>query len=464
MKRYSVEKLARVIGAEWRGDGDAVFTGVSTDTRTIKEGDCFFAIRGANFDGHKFVAEALAKGAVCAVVTGGYEGAEDCGILRVESSVKALGQLAAEYRDRGGFKVVGITGSVGKTTTRRIIHHVLNGRFKCHQSPKNFNNDIGVPLTLLGAREDEEVLIAELGTNYPGEIRNLTHIVRPDIAVVTNVSAAHLEGFGDVGAVMDEKLSIAEGLVDGGVLFVCGDAKRIVGACREKGLDFRTFGKAEGVDVRAEGVRYSGASSRFEIEEVEVELPLAGPGNVSNALAAWAVCREMGVSAREFAERVRSLPAISMRAEILDLGPITVLNDCYNANPASMRNALDILRALGRERGGRLVFVCGDMAELGRASEELHEELGAAAAQAGVGMLIAIGKWAQVTARMAEASAKGAMETVCFADTAGACDNLEKLVRKADIVLVKGSRTSGLEACVDRLKEVFGPARSGVQV
>jgi len=197
---------------------------------------------------------------------------------------------------------------------------------------------------------------------------------------------------------------------------------------------------------------------------VEVELPLPGPGNVSNALAAWAVCREMGVSEKEFAERVRELPAIAMRAEILELGDVTVLNDCYNANPASMRNALDILSALGAERGGRLVFVCGDMAELGRASEELHEELGAAAAQAQVRMLIAIGKWTQVTARMAEASAKGVIETVCFADTAEACDNLEKLVRKADIVLVKGSRTSGLEACVDRLKEIFGPARSGVQV
>ena len=432
-------------------------TGVSIDSRTTKAGDCFFAIIGENFDGHDYLCDAFAKGAVCAVVGRKFDSKklDDKSLLRVEDTTKALGDLAREYRRGAGFKVVAITGSAGKTTTRQICYHVLSRRFGVHQSPKNFNNNIGLPLTLLGTNTHTEIVIAELGSNHPGEISYLAGIAAPDIAVVTNVHPAHLEGFGDLQTIMREKLSISEGLTPDGVLIVNADFEDLVDACRARDAGFVTFGKSDGADYRATNICTEGSGSRFAVHGTEIHLPLAGPGNVENALAAWAVCSQLSLTIEEFAQALQSLPPICMRSELLEIGTLTVLSDCYNANPASMRNALDILAKLDPAGKRRLVFICGHMAELGEQAEQLHVELGESVARTKVALLLTVGKLASITASSAEAGAEHDLKTKCFADTLSTCNNLPEFIKDNDIVLVKGSRTAGLETAVKKLNELF---------
>lgn len=459
MKEFLIADLIRATGAtpdasDFASDISS-FTRVSIDSRTTEAGDCFFAIDGENFDGHDYVRSAFARGAICAVVSKKFHYAEPAGeyLLRVDDTVKALGDLAREYRRQAGYKVVVITGSAGKTTTRHICHHVLSRRFKVHQSPKSFNNNIGVPLTLLGAPSGTEIVVAELGSNNPGEIGYLTRIAEPDIAVVTNVHPAHLEGFGDLQTIVKEKSSIAEGLKPDGILIVNADFEKLLEACRGRDVTLMTFGGSDSADRRVSDVSLEGSASRFALEGARVSLPLAGPGNVENALAAWAVCSQLGITIGEFAEAVGDLPPVSMRTELLQIGTLTVLSDCYNANPASMKNALEILTGLDPTRRRRLVFVCGDMAELGRQSERLHADLGEVVARTRVELLVAVGELAKIAAE--SAGARSTMNIKCFGDTVSACNNLGNLIKDTDIILVKGSRRAGLERIVERLKELF---------
>jgi UDP-N-acetylmuramoyl-tripeptide--D-alanyl-D-alanine ligase len=461
MKEFPIADLVTITRAKLSAPldkyGVSSFIGVSTDSRSTKAGDCFFAIGGENFDGHDYVADAFAKGAVCAVVSKDINGKKSAGkcLLKVEDSIIALGELAREYRRQAGYKVVAITGSAGKTTTRQIIYHVLSRRFRVYQSPKSFNNQIGLPLTLLGAAADDQIVIAELGSNHPGEIPYLTRIAEPDIAVVTNVHPAHLEGFGDLQTIIHEKLSISEGLKSDGVLIINGDFDRLVDACRAGGIKFITFGKSDDCDYRAGNIRPDGPASRFTIDGVEVYLPLAGPGNVENALAAWAVCRQFGLTIDDFAQAIETLSPVSMRTELLQIGTLTVLSDCYNANPASMKNALEILANLDPAGQRRKVFICGDMAELGRQSVSLHAELGTSIAQAGVQLLLAVGKFAKIAAEAAQENADNYLEIKCFEDTVSAYNNLHQFIKDYDIILVKGSRVAKLEVLVEKLNELF---------
>jgi len=460
MKEFSTNALARIIRAGQAENIRGSITGVSTDSRAAKPGDCFFAIAGDNFDGHNYVQEAFAKGAVCAVVSEGVEGAP---VLKVDDTTKALGDFARHYRRQAGYKVVAITGSVGKTTTRQIAYHVLSRHYRVFQAPKNFNNNIGLPLTLLGADPKDQIVIAELGSNYPGEIACLTRIALPDVAVITSVYPAHLAGFACLQTIIQEKLSISDGLQPDGVLIINADFDQLVSACQSKATRFYTFGKSDGCHYQARNPAFcrtpAGFGSRFTIDGTQVYLPLAGPGNVENALAAWAICSQFGLTIEDFARAAKTQPAVSMRAEPLQIGTLTVLNDCYNANPASMENALDILAGLQTNLDSavkcRLVFICGDMAELGRQTEHLHAELGASIAAAGVKLLIAVGRFAKIAAEAAKRRAEYDLQTKCFDDTLSACNNLKGFIKDYDIILVKGSRTAKLEMAVERLKQLF---------
>ena len=464
MKELSTDTLAQIIEGRIEPDTNLeprarslCFTGVSTDSRSTKAGDCFFAIAGENFDGHDYVADAFAKGAVCAVVSKGIDEEKSAGkcLLKVDDTIRALGKLAREYRRQAGYKVVAITGSAGKTTTRQIIFHALSRRFHVYQSPKSFNNEIGLPLTLLGAGTDDQIVIAELGSNHPGEISYLTRIAEPDIAVVTNVHPAHLEGFGDLQTIIQEKSSISEGLRPDGILIINADFEKLVDTCRARGLRFITFGKSDGCNFRAGNIRPDGPASRFTIDGAEICLPLAGPGNVENALAAWAVCSQLGLAIDDFAQALDTLSPVFMRTELLQIGTLTVLSDCYNANPASMANALDILANLDPTGQRRLVFICGDMAELGQQTERLHTELGTSIAQAGVQLLLAVGKFAKIAAEAAQASAEYDLKIKCFKDNVSAYNNLHEFIKDYDIILVKGSRVAKLEMLVEKLNELF---------
>jgi UDP-N-acetylmuramoyl-tripeptide--D-alanyl-D-alanine ligase len=459
MKKFPIKDLARIIKAHPMNRVSSIehrasnFTGVSTDSRTTKTGDCFFAIAGDNFDGHDFVSDAFEKGAACAVVSREIKDSRftDKVILVVDDTVKAIGDFARGYRRQCTFKVVAITGSVGKTTVRQIAYHVLSRHYRVFQSPKNFNNQIGLPLSLLGADPNHQIVVTELGTNHPGEIAYLTGIALPNIAVVTNVYPAHLEGFGDVQTIAKEKLSISQGLPPDGVLII----NSAVTPPAELSAKILTFGKTDNCDFRAQNISFDGHGSRFTIDGVEILLPLAGPGNVENALAACAVCSQFGITIDDFAQAVKTLSTVPMRAELLQIGTLTVLNDCYNANPASMKNALDILANLVLKEKRRAVFICGDMAELGRQTQDLHADLGADVARAEVQLLLTVGDSAKIAAEAAKDAAKYNLQTKSFTNILSACNNLKKFIKDYDIVLVKGSRVDKLEMAVEKLKELF---------
>lgn len=464
MKEFSTAALAQIIKAEPVKNA-STFSGVSIDSRTTEADDCFFAIAGENFDGHDYVTDAFAKGAVCAVVAKDIEDKKfpEKPILKVADTIKALGDLARQFRRQAGFKVVAITGSAGKTTTRQIIYQALSQRFRAHQSPKSFNNNIGLPLTLLTADSNCQIVIAELGSNHPGEIAHLTRIAEPDIALVTNVHPAHLEGFGSLQTIIWEKISIAEGLAPDGTFIINADFDQLVSACREKGLKFLTFGKSNNADYQALNIKYEPAASQFTIDGIQVSLPLPGPGNLENALAAWTVCSQFDITIDDFKQAVAKLSPVSMRTELLQVGTLTILSDCYNANPASMKNALNILTNLDPARKRRLVFICGDMAELGNQTETLHTELGASIEKANVNLLITVGKFAEITADAAKITSKHNMDSPgeapirikCFEDALSLCNKLNEFIKDYDIILVKGSRTARLETVVEKIKEIF---------
>ena len=489
MKEFSIKDLARIIKARYetrpehtcpehsrgsrriRDTRYDFFTGVSIDSRTTQSGDCFFAIAGENFDGADFLDDAFAKGASCAVIGKSQIANRKSKILRVDDTIKALGDFARQYRRRMNFKVVAITGSVGKTMTRQIAYHILSRHFRVYAAPGNFNNNIGLPLTLLGADLEHEIVIAELGSSCPGEIAYLTRIALPDVAVITNVYPAHLAGFGDLPTVIKEKLSISEGLQPDGILIINADLVKWLNNYQSPVTNYQitTFGKSKRSDIQARSITHTGSGSRFTIDglqpsgnHVQVALPLPGAGNIENALAAASICSRLGLTLDDFAQAAKTLPAVPMRAELLKIGTLTVLNDCYNANPASMKNALDILADISLTRKHRSVFICADMAELGRQSRHLHAELGDYIAQTGVKLLLAVGKFARIAADAAKKSAEyglgsrkaGHLHIKCFEDTASACNNLEKFIKDYDIVLVKGSRVAKLEMAVEKLKEL----------
>jgi UDP-N-acetylmuramoyl-tripeptide--D-alanyl-D-alanine ligase len=458
VKELSIDELDRAIGASRRvgcaHHSPEVCTGVSTDSRMVGAGDCFFALAGQTFDGHDHLGEAFAKGAACAVVSRDVGGLAKSHppLLRVADTTKSLGDLARYYRKCLPFKVVAITGSAGKTTTRQIVHHVLSRRFATHQAQKNFNNAVGLPLTILGAEADDRIIVAELGSNHPGEIGYLTRIALPDIAVVTNTHPAHLEGFGDLGGVVREKVSIAEGLPVDGTFIINGDIEPLVAAAKSTGRAFRAFGRSAVVDYRAEQIVHEPLASSFTIQGHRVRLPLPGPGNVDNALAAWAVAEPLGLTIDEFAEALTTLPQVAMRAETLQIGSFTVLNDCYNANPASMANALAMLWNLRGDSQRRLVFVCGHMGELGIQSESLHVDLGKAVTRTGVDVLLTVGELAKTVSDVAKAQATNGLQAAHFADTNALCNDLQNWLRSDDIILVKGSRAARLETVVAKLR------------
>lgn len=461
MKPMAVSRLAQIVGGTFlsRPVQDRSLTGVSTDSRTTRSGDCFFALRGDRFDGHDYVTAACERGAVCAVVERPVVGplGGDRVMVCVPDATKALGDLAREVRRQGRFRVVGITGSVGKTTTRQIMAHALGRHLRVWQSPRNFNNFIGVPLTLLGAEADTQVVVAELGTNHLGEIGYLTRMALPNVAVLTSAVPAHLEGLGTLEALIAEKLSVADGLWPGGTFVVNADQPGLLEQARTRHRRVVGFGLSGRAEVCAREVRYHDQGSTFSVQGTRIDLPLLGPGNVMNALAAAAACRPLGVSIEAFAEAVRTVPAVGMRAEPVEIGTLTVINDCYNANPASMANGLEILRALGSDRRRRRVFICGDMDELGDQAEALHRQLGEQIGGSGVEVLVAVGRWAPEVAASAR-RVNDRLTAACFNDAFCACQGLRDLVEEKDVVLIKGSRSVRLEQAVESLATLFGGA------
>jgi UDP-N-acetylmuramoyl-tripeptide--D-alanyl-D-alanine ligase len=455
-------------GTATPGDSEREFSGVSIDTRTLIPGELFVAIRGERFDGADFAGAAIEAGAGGVVVERGRARglalekgvrplAEAVVVIEVDDTVAALQALAQAVRRASGTKVVAITGSAGKTTTKEVTGEFLAARYRVVRNRGNFNNHIGLPLSLIELRQRPEIAVVELGMNHAGEISTLVRVAEPDVRVWTNVGEAHVGFFHSVDGIADAKAEIFDGATPATVLVANADDDRIAQRLPRFAGRVVTFGIDRQADVRATAVRSRGIDGTDAMVATpsgafDLSTPLIGRGNLANVLAATAVAIEFDVPLSDVADRAGRLAPASRRGEVLRLAnDVTVIDDSYNANPSATRRALDVLRdATDRSRR---VAVLGEMLELGEHAVALHEDVGRDAARAGVDVLIAVGgEPARALAHAAIAAGMPRAKVIYVATSDEAADVAAALVQHGDLLLVKGSRGVRTDRVVDRLK------------
>jgi UDP-N-acetylmuramoyl-tripeptide--D-alanyl-D-alanine ligase len=463
---------AAVSGVVLSGGRGHAFTGVSIDTRTLKAGELYIAIRGERFDGADFAEAAIVAGAAGTVVprgrgqalvaarAAGGSGFSRTGattVIEVEDTTAALQALAHAVRIESGAKVVAITGSAGKTTTKEITAEFLAARYRVMRNRGNFNNHIGLPLSLIELTARPEIAVVELGMNHAGEISTLVRVAEPDVRVWTNVGEAHLGFFASLDAIVDAKAEILERATPATVLVANADDERV--AARARRFTGRTvrFAIERDADVRAAGVvdrGIEGMSARVSTPhgDVEIATPLVGRGNLANLLAGTAIALEFDVPLDTIAERAAALRPAPHRGEVVRLARgVTIVDDSYNANPAATRLALEVLAGAGQP--GRRVAVLGEMLELGDRAVDLHEDVGRAVARARVDLLITVGGAAAAALGAAAVDAGLPRANVRhFATSDEAALAAGGLIEPGDLVLVKGSRGVRTDRVVERLR------------
>jgi len=449
MERTSIRQVATWTGGNTAG-ADAPVSGVSIDSRTVERGDLFVALRGDRIDGHDFLGEAFASGGAAALVDDAAAAAEHRAlghpVVLVDCCRAALGRLAAAYRRSLDLKVVGITGSNGKTTTKEMLRLLLGGRAAA--SPRSFNNDLGVPLTLLGADRKHRVCIVEMGTNGPGEIAALAEMARPDVGVVLNVGESHLLGLRDVDGVAREKAALVEALPEDGCAVLNWDDARTRAMMEESPGYAMSFGTWPDADVFAADIRTIGYSLAFRfLGRRRVRLRMIGVHNVHNALAAASVALWLGDAPDDVCERLESFRPAPMRMAVESIGRIRLINDAYNANPRSVAAAL---HEMSYRSGGRRIAVLGDMHELGSDAATFHREIGETAARSRIDVLWAIGPLSEATA--AAARDAGLRHVHWSPDVEAAAKRPPVKVKSRDVVLFKGSRGMRLERVYEAVK------------
>jgi UDP-N-acetylmuramoyl-tripeptide--D-alanyl-D-alanine ligase len=461
---------AAMHGSVVTGNASRAFAGVSIDTRTLKAGDLFVAIRGDRFDGAQFVDQAIAAGAAGVVVSAhaaqafrpadgtALKGlAADVAVIAVDDTTVALQSLARAIRRESGTKVVAITGSAGKTTTKEITAEFLSTRYKTIKNRGNLNNHIGLPLSLVELTAQPDIAVVELGMNHAGEISTLVSIAEPDVRVWTNVGEAHLGFFASVDAIAEAKAEIFDGATAADLLVANADDERIAARLSRFRGRTVTFALDHDADVRAAEIVDRGiAGTRARVMtprgDATIETPLVGRTNLANILAATAVALEFDVPLADIADRARSLRPAAHRGEVVALASgITIIDDSYNANPTATKRALDVLASAAAERR---VAVLGEMLELGDASTRLHADVGRAAAAVRVDALFAIGGApADALADAAVAAGMRRDAVHYFATSDEAADAVLSTLRRGDVALVKGSRGVRTDRIVERLKE-----------
>lgn len=452
MKNLSISNIIAATHGEYHGDTallDRVIAGITTDSRAVGNDFLFAAIKGEKVDGHDFISKAADAGALVALAQRVPEGCT-FPVIVVKNTIEALGDLAAFYRRQFDIPVLGVAGSVGKTTAKEMISSVLSQRFKVHKTAKNLNNDLGVPLTLFGLDETTEFAVVEMGISHFGEMTRLAQIVAPDMALYTVIGSAHLEFLGDYDGVLRAKTELLNYLPETGTVFLNGDDATLKKVkCKQPVC---RYGVSETCNVRAENVRLLGTDGMaLDIVSASRRIPAKinayGVHMVTAALGAAAVGMKMGLTDAEIAAGVAAYAPVGSRSGIIDTGSLTVIDDCYNANPTSVASALDSLALLP----GRHVCILGDMNELGENSEALHYQTGEHAAQTGVALVVACGELAKAIA--AGANGAQAENTVWYADKEKLVAELPKLVQKGDSVLVKASHSHAFEDIVEALKK-----------
>ncbi len=462
--RLTAEWVAAAMGGTIAARaGQREFTGVSIDTRTLRPGELYVGIRGDRYDGADFARAAVEAGAAGVVVPAGRApaiDATDAVVIEVGDTTAALQSLAHATRRASGTKVVAITGSAGKTTTKEVTAEFLGAAYRVIRNRGNLNNHIGLPLSLMELTERPDVAVVELGMNHAGEISALVRMAEPDVRVWTNVGEAHLGFFASVDKIADAKAEILEGATSDSLLVANADDDRIAARTAHFAGRVRTFGIARPADVHAAEVVDRGiAGTRATVSTPAGTMPLATPlvglGNLSNVLAATAVAIDFGVPLDVIRARAAALTPAHHRGAVVELARgVVVLDDSYNANPTATRQAIDVLRRT--ETAGRRVAVIGEMLELGDRAAVLHQAVGQAAAAAGLDQLATVG--GPAARAMGEAAVTAGMARTHvrhFETSQQAADAIGEYVRDGDLVLVKGSRGVRTDVVVDRLKAEF---------
>jgi len=451
--KLTLAKIAEFVSAAGEFPREEIAQAYSIDSRTIGPGQLFFAVKGERLDGHDYVVAALEKGAVAAVVRKDQidRYPDKSRLLAVDDTLTALQTLATAVRKVWGKPLVGVTGSAGKTTTKEAIAHVLASRYRVLKSEGNFNNHFGLPLMLLKLEPEHDIAVIEMGMSHAGEIRALAKIAQPEIGVVTNVAPVHLEFFDSLAGIARAKYELIESLPASGTAVLNADDEFV----SQFGRDFKgkviTYGTHATADIRPENVQTRGAEgSEFDVviagSRERARLPLVGEHNILNALAAVAVGLARGLKPAEAVGALATLAPPDKRGQVVQLGNITVINDCYNSNPKALRAMVDALAAM---KAARRIVVAGEMLELGPAGEEMHRAAGQHAAEKKIDVLIGVRGLAQA---MVDAARQAGLKAEFAATPEEAGEWLARETRDGDVVLLKASRGVKLEKALETWK------------
>lgn len=456
MKHLTLLNIMYACHGTFHGDRDLLskeVTGVAVDSRKVEEGYLFVPLKGAKVDGHTFIPQVMEKGALVTLSE------QDLGdvpfpYIHVTSCEKALSNLAAFYRNALGIKVVGITGSVGKTSTKETIASVLAQKYNVLKTEGNYNNEIGLPLTVFRIQEEHELAILEMGIDHFGDMHKLATISQPNVCVITNIGLAHMENFGDRNGTLRAKTEVFDHLKPGASVILNGDDDKLSTVASVKGKAPIFFGLSKDQDAYADsiedlGLRGTNCTLHLSSGEIRVHITIPGAHMVYNALAAACTGELLGLTLDEIKKGIESLTTISGRTNLIDTNTLLIIDDCYNANPVSMMGSLDILSSAT----GRKVAIMGDMFELGSNEEELHYNTGAHAAQKGIDLICCIGSLSRHAYDGAKAFAKSS-EVLYFQTKQDFLDQLSDLIKKEDTILVKASHGMEFPEIVEKIKEL----------
>ena len=447
MKPFTLAEIAAACGGTYVGNEDmksAVITSVERDSRQVKEGSLFLAIKGERVDGHDYIQKCYDSGAICAICEKAPENADKPYIL-VPSTLQAVKEIGRAYREKFDIPVVGVSGSVGKTSTKEMLYAVLSQKFKTHKTQGNLNNELGVPLTLLSMPEDTEAAVIEMGISGFGEMTRLAKMAQPTICVLTIIGCCHLENLGDRDGVLKAKTEMFDYAKEGAAFILNGDDDKLSTVKDVRGTKPIFFGLDKSNRYYAENIENNGEGGVsctlcFDDTRLDVTIPAIGSYMVSNALAAVAAGKLLGLSDEQLKNGVEAYKTVGSRANVINTGKLRIIDDCYNANPTSVKASLDTLKNFA----GRKVAILGDMKELGSNELALHYDTGAYAKEIGIDRILSVGPLAKELARGAE--------DLWFESIDALLHELPDLLKDGDTVLVKASHSMHFENIVENLK------------
>ncbi|MBD3879601.1 MAG: UDP-N-acetylmuramoyl-tripeptide--D-alanyl-D-alanine ligase [Quinella sp. 1Q5] len=450
MEKLSLAEVAQVTGAEKNSDAEIYFDGVSTDSRKITTNMLFVALKGENFNGESFAKDALKNGATAVLVSKTAKRVPEGVVLKVDDTLTAYSQIAGAWRNRFDIPIIAVTGSNGKTTTKDLTAAALTGLGNVNKTSGNFNNEVGVPMTLLELNDKHKAAVVEIGMRGLGQIESLAEVVKPTIGIVTNVSETHFELLGSIENIARAKGELVEAIQTGGTIILNADnrhtaaMKKLAGA----GVNVVTYSLEGRADLVAKNILIGSVATEFTLsyggKDYDFEIPMIGRHNVSNALAAIAAGLTVGLSVEEIQRGISTLTTTKMRFEVIRRDGLTIVNDAYNASPASMRVAI---KTMSEVYGGRLIAVLGDMLELGDISERVHKEIGAELVENKFDTLITLGELGKFIAAGAR---EAGLENVYTFDThEAAAKKILELVRVGDTILFKASHVMHMEKIIE---------------